>query len=46
MFHEKKTKSHNIFPQSSPSKESKGKTPTQGWKPHFRKNKKEILEET
>jgi hypothetical protein len=30
----------NIFPQSSPEKKNKRKTPTQGWKVHPRKIKK------
>jgi hypothetical protein len=38
---------HTIsFHESSPSKDNKGKTPTQGWKLCPRKSKKVILQQT
>jgi hypothetical protein len=38
-----KTKYTISFQESSPSKDNKGKTPTQRWKLHPRKSKKVIL---
>jgi hypothetical protein len=44
VFHDK---IHTLsFHKSSPSKDNKGKTPTQGWKLHPRKSKKVILQQT
>jgi hypothetical protein len=38
---------HSIsFQKSGPSKDNKGKTPTQGQKSHHRKGKKVILQQT
>jgi hypothetical protein len=38
---------HTIsFHESGPSKDNKGKTPTKGQKPHPRKSKKVILQQT
>jgi hypothetical protein len=38
-----KPNSHNIFDDSSPSKDNKGKIPIQRWKLHPRKSKKVIF---
>jgi hypothetical protein len=46
VFHDK-NQIHTIsFHKSSPSKDNKGKTPTQGWKLHPRKGKKVMLQQT
>jgi hypothetical protein len=41
-----KTKFTISFHEPSPSKDNKGKTPTQGGKPHPRESKKVILQQT
>jgi hypothetical protein len=41
-----KQNSHNILPKIQPSKDNKGKTPTQGGKLCPRKSKKVILQQT
>jgi hypothetical protein len=45
VFHDK-TKFTQSVHESNPSKDNKGKTPTQGGKLHLRKSKKVILQQT
>jgi hypothetical protein len=46
MYSVTKPNSRKSFHESSPSKDNKGKTPTQGGNWHPRKSKKEILQQT